>query len=90
QEAAPRRKLLDIQFRILFAGKANTGKTSILQRVCETTEISEIYRIKVIDGAQTPEKRGQHTISDELIFANNMGYIFHDSCRFESGSANKL
>jgi hypothetical protein len=28
----------DIQFRILIIGRANSGKTSILQRMCDTTE----------------------------------------------------
>jgi hypothetical protein len=29
-------------------------------------------------------QRGQHNITDELIFANHEGYIFHDSLRLES------
>jgi hypothetical protein len=32
------------QFRVLIVGRANAGKTSILQRVCDTTENPEIYR----------------------------------------------
>jgi GTP-binding protein EngB required for normal cell division len=32
------------QFRVLIIGRANAGKTSILQRVCDTTESPEIYR----------------------------------------------
>ena len=32
------------QFRVLVIGRANAGKTSILQRVCETTESPTIYR----------------------------------------------
>ena len=31
-------------FRVLVIGRANAGKTSILQRVCETTESPTIYR----------------------------------------------
>jgi hypothetical protein len=31
-------------FRVLVMGRANAGKTSILQRVCETTESPKIYR----------------------------------------------
>jgi hypothetical protein len=33
-----RRIIPDLQFRVLLIGRANAGKTSILQRVCETTE----------------------------------------------------
>ena len=33
-----------IRFRVLVIGRANAGKTSILQRVCETTESPIIYR----------------------------------------------
>ena len=33
-----------LQFRVLVIGRANAGKTSILQRVCETTESPTIYR----------------------------------------------
>ena len=33
-----------IQFRVLVIGRANAGKTSILQRVCDTTESPTIYR----------------------------------------------
>jgi GTPase SAR1 family protein len=31
-------------FRVLIIGRVNSGKTSILQRVCDTTESPEIYR----------------------------------------------
>ena len=34
----------DIKFRVLVVGRANAGKTTILQRVCETTESPKIYR----------------------------------------------
>jgi hypothetical protein len=32
-------------FRVLIIGRANAGKTSILQRVCDTTESPKIYRV---------------------------------------------
>ena len=35
-------------------------------------------------------QRGQHNITDELIFANHKGYIFHDSLGLESGSDEEL
>jgi len=31
------------QFRILIIGRANAGKTTILQRVCKTTEDPEVF-----------------------------------------------
>jgi hypothetical protein len=34
-----------VQFRVLVIGKANAGKTSILQRVCDTTDSPEIYGV---------------------------------------------
>ena len=34
----------NVQFRVLIIGRANAGKTSVLQRVCDTTDSPEIYR----------------------------------------------
>ena len=42
--AKSRPRLPAIRFRVLVIGRANAGKTSILQRVCETTESPTIYR----------------------------------------------
>ena len=41
-----RHRIPEIQFRVLIIGRANAGKTSILQRVCETTESPIIYQDK--------------------------------------------
>ena len=38
-----RRRIPNIQFRVLVIGRANAGKTSILQRVCDTTGSPTIY-----------------------------------------------
>jgi GTPase SAR1 family protein len=38
------RRIPNIHFRVLVIGRANAGKTSILQRVCDTTESPTIYR----------------------------------------------
>ena len=35
----------DIKFRMLVIGRANAGMTSMLPRVCETTESPEVYRL---------------------------------------------
>jgi GTPase SAR1 family protein len=39
-----RQIMRDLKFRLLVLGRANAGKTTILQRVCETTESPKIYR----------------------------------------------
>jgi GTP-binding protein EngB required for normal cell division len=44
QQPAARPRLPEIRFRVLIIGRANAGKTSILQRVCETTESPIILR----------------------------------------------
>ena len=40
----PPPRVPNVQFRVLIIGRANAGKTSILQRVCDTTESPVIYR----------------------------------------------
>ncbi|KAI6148777.1 GTP-binding protein, partial [Pisolithus tinctorius] len=75
------------RFRILVMGRANAGKTTILQRLCNTTDQPEIFDGKgrkqcVINDIQ----HGDHSIENELVFKSNSHYIFHDSCGFEAGS----
>ena len=36
-------RLPKIKFRVLIIGRANAGKTSILQRVCNTTDSPVVY-----------------------------------------------
>ncbi|KAI6139295.1 hypothetical protein BKA82DRAFT_4223615 [Pisolithus tinctorius] len=78
------------RFRILVMGRANAGKTTVLQRVCNTTDQPEIFDgngEKVDTGAvQGSLGRGYHNIEDELVFKSNPRYVFHDSCGFEAGS----
>ena len=38
------RRVPRLSFRVLIVGRANAGKTTILKRVCETTESPVIYR----------------------------------------------
>ncbi|KAH8977051.1 GTP-binding protein [Lactarius hatsudake] len=88
------RRLPEIKFRVLIIGRANAGKTSILQRVCETTESPVIKRGRKRVGRSTfclrVCQRGEHTIDDELMFSNHTEYIFHDSRGVESGSKEEL
>ncbi|KAG2072223.1 hypothetical protein BDR04DRAFT_981253, partial [Suillus decipiens] len=76
-------------FRILTIGRANAGKTTILQRICDTRENPEIY-----NGAgknmHLAQDRGEHDIENELVFQNNPGFIFHNSCGFEVGSESEF
>ncbi|KAF8551296.1 hypothetical protein OG21DRAFT_1605411, partial [Imleria badia] len=84
----------DIKFRVLIVGRANAGKTSILKRVCETTESPKIYRnrngIREEIHLDPTTERGDHNIEDELVFTNHEGYVFHDSCGFEAGNEDEL
>ncbi|KAI6107166.1 hypothetical protein EV401DRAFT_2077318 [Pisolithus croceorrhizus] len=78
------------RFRILVMGRANAGKTTILQRVCNTTDQPEIFNGKgaKVDAAKVQGSltRGYHNIEDELVFQSNPGFVFHDSRGFEAGS----
>ncbi|KAH9159350.1 hypothetical protein EDB89DRAFT_1808024, partial [Lactarius sanguifluus] len=96
----PNRQIPSIQFRVLIIGRANAGKTSILQRVCETTDSPVIRRgqeevcsltFSSVNLISPPtSQRGEHSIDDQLVFSNYKGYIFHDSRGIESGSTEEL
>ncbi|KAN0137602.1 hypothetical protein V8E53_004653 [Lactarius tabidus] len=88
-----RRRFADLQFRVLVIGRANAGKTSILRRVCETTESPTIYRgddWEEVCGPRFCQRRGEHCIDDALVFSNHTGYVFHDSQGIEAGDEEKL
>ncbi|KAI6113521.1 hypothetical protein EV401DRAFT_175595 [Pisolithus croceorrhizus] len=78
------------RFRILIMGRANAGKTTILQRVCNTTDQPEIFNAEGqrVDATavQGSLLRGHHNIENELVFQSNPRFVFHDSCGFEAGS----
>ncbi|KAF8119484.1 GTP-binding protein [Boletus edulis] len=82
------------RFRILIVGRANAGKTTILQKICNTTESPEIFDGKgnKIDPSQLEgsTERGNHNIENELIFRSNDKFIFHDSQGFEAGSEDEF
>ncbi|KAF8268217.1 hypothetical protein EI94DRAFT_1578498 [Lactarius quietus] len=89
----PSRLPRKIQFRVLVIGRANAGKTSILQRVCDTTESPVIYQSgkkKKREALDPSMDRGMHDIYNEFVFSGHNGYIFHDSCGFEAGSDKEL
>ncbi|KAI6165142.1 GTP-binding protein [Pisolithus thermaeus] len=82
------------RFRILVMGRANAGKTTILQRVCNSVDKPEIFDgngNKIEDDiVQGTERRGHHNIEYELVFKSNPGFVFHDSCGFEAGSTQQF
>ncbi|KAG9317023.1 hypothetical protein JVU11DRAFT_1205 [Chiua virens] len=82
------------RFRILVIGRANAGKTTLLQQICNSMENPEIYDGGggKIDLAQIQEsaERGEHNIENEMIFLSNTGFVFHDSRGFEAGSVDEF
>ncbi|KAG1908901.1 uncharacterized protein F5891DRAFT_974188 [Suillus fuscotomentosus] len=79
------------RFRILVVGRANAGKTTILQRVCNTRDNPEIYNSagKKID-LMGSRGRGLHDIDDEMVFRSQPGFVFHDSRGFEAGGQSEF
>ncbi|KAI6011111.1 GTP-binding protein [Pisolithus marmoratus] len=82
------------RFRILVMGRANAGKTTTLQRVCNSTDNPKIFDGKgntidtgILQGTLT---RGYHDIEHELVFESNHGFVFHDSCGFEAGTTQQF
>ncbi|KAN0088849.1 hypothetical protein V8E55_005906 [Tylopilus felleus] len=71
------------QFQILVVGRANAGKTTLLQRVCRTTDSP------IICDWQGNEC-GEHNIQHEISFRSNDRFVFHDSRGFEAGSEDEL
>ena len=53
---------------MLVIGRANAGKTSILQRVCDTTESPAIYRLGKY--GREEEVRGPHFVCESDLTAN--------------------
>ncbi|KAG1793215.1 hypothetical protein EV424DRAFT_740803 [Suillus variegatus] len=88
-EAQELRRMMK-RFRVLIMGRANAGKTTILQKVCNTTDQPKIHdtKGKKIDTTivESSIKRGNHDIANEMVFKSNPGFVFHDSCGFEAGS----
>ncbi|PPQ85303.1 hypothetical protein CVT25_009982 [Psilocybe cyanescens] len=93
-------------FRILVIGRANAGKTTLLKRVCNTTEEPSIYddgKDLVSYSAMRQKsdtyrfqqlvptsRRGTHDIHRAFTFKSNPKFIFHDSAGFEAGGEEEL
>ncbi|KAG1734528.1 hypothetical protein EDB19DRAFT_1156179 [Suillus lakei] len=83
-----------VRFRILIIGRANAGKTTILQKVCNTRDYPEIYDSageKINPAVLTASReRGEHDIENEMVFRHNPGFVFHDSRGFEAGGESEF
>ncbi|KAJ7300751.1 hypothetical protein DFH08DRAFT_795452 [Mycena albidolilacea] len=87
-----------LKFRVLILGRANAGKTTILERLTGASmDKAEVLR----DGEILPGQvcrllkyfdyhRGLHNIDDEVCFRSRPGFVFHDSRGVEAGSAAEL
>ncbi|KAJ7813423.1 hypothetical protein B0H14DRAFT_2522926 [Mycena olivaceomarginata] len=88
----------DLKFRVLILGRANAGKTTILERLTGASmDKAEVWRDgKILPGqVRRPLKhfnyhRGLHNINDEICFRPKPGFVFHDSRGVEAGSAIEL
>ncbi|KAF5344667.1 hypothetical protein D9758_016408 [Tetrapyrgos nigripes] len=78
------------RFRILVIGRANAGKTTLLNRVCNTTEEPCIYDEQARNLLEPTADRGIHDINQSFSFSSNPQFIFHDSPGFEKGGVKEL
>ncbi|KAL4075710.1 hypothetical protein J3A83DRAFT_4222412 [Scleroderma citrinum] len=84
-------------FKVLVLGRSNSGKTTLLQRVCNTTKFPEIMNAEdekmdpsIVQGSLEP--REYHNIEDELIFQSNLGFFFmtHKGLRLSVNELNLM
>ncbi|KAF8691622.1 hypothetical protein AX14_002748 [Amanita brunnescens Koide BX004] len=85
-------------FRILVIGRANAGKTTILEKVCGVAKGTEpiiIYdkkgeKLEPSETHLTPSiERGIHDINHQITYGGS-NFIFHDSQGFESGARDEI
>ncbi|KAJ7318693.1 hypothetical protein DFH08DRAFT_625258, partial [Mycena albidolilacea] len=78
-------------FRVLILGRANAGKTTLIERLTGASmDKAEVWRDGKILPGQVRPKRGLHNINDEIRFRPKPGFVFHDSHGIEAGSATEL
>ncbi|KAF8329050.1 hypothetical protein F5887DRAFT_1142597 [Amanita rubescens] len=92
-----RERYLCPHFRILVIGRANAGKTTILEKVCGVEKGTKPI-IYDSDSNQLEQsvihlmpslERGLHDIEHQITYPGS-NFIFHDSKGFESGSTEEL
>jgi hypothetical protein len=58
----------NVTFRVLIIGRANAGKTTILQRVCDTTESPLVYRIDQEGGRRPVRSLSERFFQSHYLF----------------------
>jgi len=85
-------------FRILVTGRANAGKTTIIEKVCGVAKGTKpiiVYdkeneKLMPDEAHATPSiERGIHDIEHQITYEGS-NFIFHDSQGFESGVREEL
>ncbi|KAF8345064.1 hypothetical protein F5887DRAFT_885428 [Amanita rubescens] len=80
-------------FCILIIGRANAGKTTILEKVCGvakgTKPIIVYDKESKCTHCNTYNQRGIHDIEHQITYEGS-NFIFHDSQGFESGAGEEL
>ncbi|KAF8962884.1 hypothetical protein BDZ97DRAFT_1662326 [Flammula alnicola] len=80
-------KTRNLKFRVLILGRANAGKTTILERLTGSSiDKAKVWR----RGKLLAGQRGLHNIDDEICFPSLPRFVFHDSRGFEAGSSEEL
>ncbi|KAJ7429650.1 hypothetical protein B0H11DRAFT_1895206 [Mycena galericulata] len=83
-----------LAFRVLILGRANAGKTTILERLmgasmdkAEVRRNGKVLQDQIVRGQSD---RGLHDVEDEIRFLSKPGFVFHDSQGVETGPMEEL
>ncbi|KAI0937866.1 hypothetical protein AcW1_003908 [Taiwanofungus camphoratus] len=84
------------QFRVLIIGKANAGKTTILEKMCNVKAgtrptIYDENGKKLSSSLFKKASRacGEHNIEHQITYSGS-SFVFHDSLGFEAGSQDEI
>ncbi|KAF9520045.1 hypothetical protein BS47DRAFT_1387663 [Hydnum rufescens UP504] len=93
EELSNKDRVRNNRFRILILGPANAGKTTLLERLTNSSAGAAIVtrngeRIEEVPKGY--DQRGIHNIDDEITYASNSDFVFHDSGGFEAGGVEEL
>ncbi|EIW77621.1 hypothetical protein CONPUDRAFT_61661 [Coniophora puteana RWD-64-598 SS2] len=76
-------------FRVLVIGRANAGKTTILQKVCNVDEDTQPVVFDEKGRKVSLAQRGRHDISHQVMYPGSR-FVFHDSRGIESGADDEI